>query len=280
MKSCRENLKQDEVLLIIDFSENYECKYNQEIQSSHFGASKKQITLHTAVLYYKENQDVKCLSFATVSESLRHDASVVWAHLCAILDEVQKILPDVKSIHFQSDGPTTQYRNKTNFYLFSHFANALGFKKASWNFSEAGHGKGPSDGIGAVVKRYADQAVAHGADIVNVDEFLNVMNKSNIKVKILKVHSAEFVKMDEIVPDSLKAIKNTMLLHQLVWEENNSHQLRLYILSCFDCEDKPCLHFMAEPNKWTTRDAKQTKDRLDVGQWVAAIYDDQWFPGM
>ena len=39
-------------MIVIDFSENYYCKYSAEIQSVHFGASKKQISLHTGVFFY------------------------------------------------------------------------------------------------------------------------------------------------------------------------------------------------------------------------------------
>nr|CAI5852334.1 unnamed protein product [Callosobruchus analis] len=37
------------ILVHMDFSENYVCKYSCEVQSAHFGGSKPQITLHTAV---------------------------------------------------------------------------------------------------------------------------------------------------------------------------------------------------------------------------------------
>ena len=46
-------------------------------------------------------------------------------------------------LHFISDGPTTQYKNKTNFRL----PFAMGFEVLHWKFLEASHGKGPGDGI-------------------------------------------------------------------------------------------------------------------------------------
>lgn len=45
------HLEYKEVFVVIDFSENYLCKYNSEIQSVHFGASKKQISLHTGAFF-------------------------------------------------------------------------------------------------------------------------------------------------------------------------------------------------------------------------------------
>ena len=37
---------------------------------------------------------------------------------------------------------------------------------ASWNFIDAGHGKGPCDPIRGVVKRKADQAVKNGKYVI------------------------------------------------------------------------------------------------------------------
>ena len=49
--SVRENLKPNECLVHVDFSENYNCSYSSEIQAVHFGGSHQQVTLHTGVFY-------------------------------------------------------------------------------------------------------------------------------------------------------------------------------------------------------------------------------------
>ncbi|KAH3699196.1 hypothetical protein DPMN_074150 [Dreissena polymorpha] len=52
-------------------------------------------------------------------------------------------LKQLNRIHFVSDGPTTQYRSKTNFYLFSKKIYDYGFQEGTWNFwetvTERGH---------------------------------------------------------------------------------------------------------------------------------------------
>ena len=85
--SIKENRKENEVFIVMDFSQNYLFKYNEEIHSAHFGASKKQVTLHTGTFFYRNSKSnqVVYVSFCTVSECLRHDASAVWAHLQPIL---------------------------------------------------------------------------------------------------------------------------------------------------------------------------------------------------
>lgn len=42
-RKCVNNLKEDEIMILCDFSENFVCKYSNEIQSMHFGASKASI---------------------------------------------------------------------------------------------------------------------------------------------------------------------------------------------------------------------------------------------
>ena len=68
----------------------------------------------------------------------------------------------VKKIHFMSDGPTTQYRNKKMFYLIPQYVPKYlpTVKKISYIFSKAGHGKSSADGIGGCLKRLADDAVS------------------------------------------------------------------------------------------------------------------------
>lgn len=42
IKKIKRDLSENEVLVRMDFSENYNCKYNNEIQSMHFGGSRNQ----------------------------------------------------------------------------------------------------------------------------------------------------------------------------------------------------------------------------------------------
>ena len=165
ISDVKKTLHSNEVVILMDFSENYVCKLNNEVQSAHFGASKKQISLHTGVVYTRNPDAGKgqsmagasvkpiCTSFCTVSESYRHDASAIWAHLQPVLKLIKEQLPHIDTFHFQSDGPTTQYRNKGNFFFMMYFANSFSMKEVTRNFSESGHGKSSVDGIGGSVKR-------------------------------------------------------------------------------------------------------------------------------
>lgn len=76
-------------------------------------ASRERITLHTGVLYGKTFSK----SFCTISYSLRHDPSVIIAHITPILKIYLQRISKITHLHFFSDGPTTQCRNKHMFFL-------------------------------------------------------------------------------------------------------------------------------------------------------------------
>lgn len=127
-------------------------------------------------------------SFCSVSDFNKHGPSAIWAHLKPILQQVQQKIPSIETVHFVSDGPTTRYCCKQNFYLFStQLLENFHFKSGLWNFLEAGHGKGPADGIGGAIKRAADAFVANGGSITNAKslDFVQNVDVNDIEVKVM-----------------------------------------------------------------------------------------------
>lgn len=248
-KSMRTNLNKDEVFVIVDFSENYQFKYANEVQSRHFGASNEQLTLHTGAYFSlgEANEEdgspkIEVNTFCTVSTCNRHDAPAIWAHLSPILSRIKQDHGHVKKLHILSDGPTKQYRNKSNLHLFCHFMHHFGFEGASYNFSESGHGKSIADGVGGVVKRTADRAVQNGKDISNIDQFLTSVQE--LKVQVVVIPEGEIYEYDKILTDKLIVpIPKTMKLHQSVWLADKKMTLHCRFLSCYDCRgSKDCIH--------------------------------------
>jgi hypothetical protein len=111
-RACRElseSLKNNECMPHIDVSENYSCKYSQEIQSVQFGGSHQQATLHTAVLYTAADQP--SIAFCSISPPRRHDSPAIWAHLVPVLPMLKQKYPEDCRLHFFSDGLATQYKH-------------------------------------------------------------------------------------------------------------------------------------------------------------------------
>ncbi|WAR20476.1 LOW QUALITY PROTEIN: hypothetical protein MAR_002314, partial [Mya arenaria] len=92
LKKLKETCKDDELIMHVDFSENYQSKLTEEIQSMHFGGSKRQISIHTGVAYVHN----KTISFATISDTLSHAPPAIWAHLQPIILNLKDTYPRLK----------------------------------------------------------------------------------------------------------------------------------------------------------------------------------------
>ena len=149
-----------------------------------------------------------------------------------VLKEIKMKCPNIDTAHFFSDGPCSQYRQKHNFYLFTKHCHDLGFTSATWNFFEAGHGKGAPDGIGSSVKQAADRQVKYGQDISCSYDFIYVLNKANTSIKMYEINKSDIEKIDTAIPQKLKPVAGTMKLHQVIMEQDlNTVSYR--DISCF-----------------------------------------------
>jgi hypothetical protein len=248
----KETMRVTESIIHIDFSENYMCKHSAEVQSAHFGASCRQATIHTGVMYTCNGHT----SFASISDSLRHDPSAIWAHLKPVLLDLRANNPDVTTLHFFSDGPTTQYRNKINFYLFSTIVHEMGFESASWNFFESGHGKGAPDAIGGTLKRRADSLVNNGHDVPDATSLYHILKQQESLTKLWFIKESEIRCLDSChsnVP--LKAITGTMKLHQLL--TNEVQVVKHRTLSCFCTRPSVCTCYNLKKFKFPSKAAGQ-----------------------
>lgn len=215
-RESKENIKDDEAVLICDFSENYQCRYNTEIQGMHFGSSRNQITLHTGVLYIK-NQ--KPTSFCTLSPSNEHNPFSIWAHLTPVINTLKYQYPQINKIHFFSDGPSTQYRQKLNFILFSKRTKQLGFNHCTWNYFESAHGKNAADGIGGAIKRKLDSYVSYGSDIPDAAAAFQLLKRTST-ISLYFISETDIHTMQAYLADKINPLKGTMSVHQIVTSED------------------------------------------------------------
>lgn len=203
-----------------------------------FWRQPKQATLHTTVLYTLHSTR----SYATLSDSLRHDERAVWAHLEPILRELRTTWPQITVLHVISDGAVTQYRNKANFYLLSTVPFLSGFKHVTWNYSEKAHGKGAPDGIGGSIKRDADLYVCRGGELQTPLELYEMLaKKSGSAITPHWISTERIQKYDELIPDKLTAVKGTLKIHQVF--SSQAAQISHREVSCFckHVEMKSCL---------------------------------------
>nr|CAH7768591.1 unnamed protein product [Callosobruchus chinensis] len=193
------DLKQNEIMIHMDFSENYSLKYAEETQAFHFGGSRQQICLHTVVIYFK------------------HDAPAIWAHLQPVLTYISEF-HTADTLIFVSDSPATQYRNKTMFYFLATKLHQLypKVKECSWNYWESGHGKGAPDGVGGVTKRTADRLVSEGKYICSYEILLTSLQNNIKNVTFFSIDDKDIAKISDFIKKgNIKPCVDTMQVHQV-----------------------------------------------------------------
>ena len=173
-----------------------------------------------------------------------HGPVAIWKHLEPIHDMIKAHQPNIDTIHYFSDGPCTQYRQKQAFYLFS---TCCPFPNATWNFFEASHGKGTADGVGGAIKRRADDLLRHGTDLPTVLRLFQELNKTKTDIKIIwmdKEDIQQFLKSMKPELDNLTAVPGTMKLHQIVKVGDGKMSTR--IVSKIAEHDDSCYHQASE----------------------------------
>ena len=186
-----ENLQEDEAVVQVDFSENYTCKHQDEIQTAHW--SQEQVTIFPVAIWtISDEQNQKtCSSHVFVTDDRSHDKKAV----AVFMDRVFRSLVSdksskVKRVHVFSDGPSSQFKNK---YMVNFYHQLRKNVKFTWNFFATSHGKGVVDGIGGTVKRVVWRAVSSRRVPVVADaqSFAQVASKLCKAVKVSFISSEE-----------------------------------------------------------------------------------------
>ena len=157
-KACKDNLVPGEMLVTVDFSENYAFVLQDSAQGYHWNNS--QATIHPFVAYYRDADKLCHLSYVVVSDCLHHDTTAVYLFQKAFIAFIRRVLPrrcQPRKIIYFSDGAASQYKNRKNFVNLCHHEKDFGIS-AQWHFSATSHGKGACDGLGGTVKRLAAKA--------------------------------------------------------------------------------------------------------------------------
>lgn len=233
LRRLKESLPEHEFILQMDFAENFSCRSLDEVQTAYWNQTA--VTLHPVVMYYRKDETLKHKSLVIISDETNHSASTVCAFLDVIVPRIKELDTQVKNIHYWTDSPSSQYRNRFVFETIAKHETIYGMK-AIWNYFEAGHGKGPCDGLGGTTKRLADEAVRQGkVEIQDAKDFYEWASKSNMKEVDFVFVGKDICekKKTEIKNEPIKPVKDTMKLHAVVGISENAILIR--VTSCY-CE--------------------------------------------
>jgi hypothetical protein len=174
----------------MDFSENYNIIYQDEPSQVFF--DRKNVTIHPMVVHFTdENQKLQHKSFAGISDITVHNAAQVLAFIKLLVPLLLEIKPGLKIVHYITDSPASQYRNKSVMYILAKHSSWFSGVSATWDFLEAGHGKGPADGIGGSLKKQAEISVKRGELISSASDFCKWSEKQSGSVKCLLVSALD-----------------------------------------------------------------------------------------
>ena len=139
-------MKDGELVIHVDYSENYKNKQQSEIKAGYYGQG--QFSLFSFVIYMKQNDDTVCKNYALVTPENDHSCNISFGLNNFILSMMQADY-DIKTVKFWSDGCASQFRSQFAFFMLSKFDHSINIE---WNYFEANPGKGVVDGIGGTLK--------------------------------------------------------------------------------------------------------------------------------
>lgn len=223
----------------MDFTENYACKSIEEIQSAYWNQCA--VTLHPVVIYFKSiTSDLKHNSILKVSDEKGHNSNAVLTFLYKIVPDIKKCLSNVRKVHYFMDSPTSKYRDKTIFHVVAYHKE-INDCKATWNYFEVGHGKGPCDGLGGTTKGWLMMQLKQKRQPFKMEKSffsgnsLQVVQSKDAHFMFVPTFNCQQMSCSLNMYD-IRSIKGTMKLHAMVGQGNNT-----IWTSCVNCYCKDCI---------------------------------------
>ena len=210
-RRMKAELTETELMIYVDFSENYKSQQQNEIQSAYFGHST--FSLFTACVYYRSTDDGEVNKIPMTVTTEASDKSRITAISCvnlAINHCLTKITNTITKIFIVSDGCAAQFRSRYVFMLLTMLKPELSLE---WHYNEAHHGKGPMDGVGGTVKNMVYRRVLAGDIVIdNPKQFANFAQEvCNVDSLFLPYESLiqepEQIKHAKPIPHTLQAHK-------------------------------------------------------------------------
>ena len=223
----------EEMICQMDYSENWAGKYPKEISSVYF--DNDQLTLHPMSIQYTDAEGkAQKKSYVGLCADGTHTLASTYAFIIEMIKRVIEFLPNLQVIHFITDSPSSQYRNRSAVELVRRFPEIFLGIRATWTWLETGHGKGPCDGVGGAMKKKADNLVKSGHVMRTAKEFHKVLTKAGIKSQLMLVPQHILNdKKAEVKAWNAPAAKGVMAMHGLVYKEGTMYMRHT---SCFE----PC----------------------------------------
>lgn len=162
MTNLIKNLPVNHAVAVHDYSENFTCQHQDQIQSLYFGQT--QVSIHVTVLHRhaveidEEPGTVVTEHLFVISPDVTHDSHAVHYNRVLLSNYLKDIGCRIDILHEWTDGCSAQYKSRHCMGDISCSKTDFGFQTIR-NYFETSHAKGPQDGAGANLKYKCDMAV-------------------------------------------------------------------------------------------------------------------------
>ena len=113
LKQAKKNLKENELIISEDFSENYSLKQQHEIMSAH--CSQEELSLFCATAHYLQDGKPAFNHYVLCSNDLTHDKNTIFFYNSYIINDLKSNRLIFDMVHYWTDGPSSQLKNQYNF---------------------------------------------------------------------------------------------------------------------------------------------------------------------
>ena len=176
-------------------------------------------------------------NFIGVTDDLTHNFESIYIWIEEVLARLLHLHPDITHVHFISDGPSSQYRNRYICKMICDFPRRFKGLTASWMWLEKGHGKGPCDGLGGVAKRLANEETKKDGFIQSAEEFCSKVDSD--KITLIYLTEEEMTQRRgkvEKIKCHVEDVPGIMKAHQAIVKHGYLHirDLSCFCDNCFD----------------------------------------------
>ena len=276
----------ERAVMQVDFSENFTCVHQDEIQSAHW--NQRQVTVFTAATWHSG----EIHSSVIASDNLAHTKET----LVAYIDKLMEDLPStVKVLSLWSDGPRSQFKNKFVAASISALEKKHGVV-IKWNYFATSHGKGPVDGIGGATKRFVWNNVRLRKHIVKDAATFVAAATQMPKVQVEEMTSADIktrndhLHLDDVF-DKAEPIRNIAQMHFI---EVTGSKVVPFLLTTdaaltndreeqmdvdMESVDGGASNMVHDVHVVTEVHSQDSSEEIKVGDWFVVEYDGENFPG-
>ena len=225
-----------------------------------------------------------------VSDCLDHDKVAVHKYVHSILQFVRENYDTIEKVHFFSDDPSSQFKQKYLFSNLEHWEKEFLYK-IQWHFFSTSHGKGVVDGIGGSVKGSVHCKILSGR-VVHTEKQVAEVAQACHTIVVIKYVSASDITHDKAMLEewwkNIRTLPGTHKMHSIISTKDGKVKAaevstgtlksKLF-LQMLKLQSSQNFNVSSSLQSHSTQLSSPMPVQYQVGQWVIIRYEGKLFPG-